>query len=221
MCDKKFTIYMHIAPNDKRYIGITSSLPIYRWGRGGKRYQHNEYFWRAIQKYGWENFEHIILFENLNYEIACKIEKNLISKYNTTNENFGYNHSIGGELSALGCKRSLEQRQHYSNSKKGNKNPQFNKPAWNKGVPCREETKEKLRLANKGNPSPNKNTHLSEERKQYLHNINVGKIYVTNDKLNITKCISKSELDDYLSLGYYRGYSKNRSGRWKKKSQGE
>lgn len=216
---KRFILYMHTAPNNKRYIGITTQKFQYRCGKGGKKYCANTYFWRAIQKYGWDNFKHEILFENLTYEDACKLEQQLIAQYKTTDERFGYNLSSGGELSAIGSKRTDVQRQRYSESKKGVKNPQYNKPSWNRGIPCREETREKLRKANRGNSSPNKGKHLSEEQKRHLHEINIGKVYVTHEELGVTKCIELSELDTYLQLGYHRGYSKTRKGMSRRKEK--
>ena len=50
---KKYFVYMHTSPNNKRYIGITSyTNPKRRW-KGGYGYHKNDYFYRAIQKYGW------------------------------------------------------------------------------------------------------------------------------------------------------------------------
>lgn len=54
-------------------------------------------FFRAIQKYGWENFTHEILYENLNKEAANKIERDLIRKYDSINN--GYNIQEGGYTS--------------------------------------------------------------------------------------------------------------------------
>lgn len=45
-----YTVYMHIAPNNKIYIGITSKKPKYRWNNG-TGYINNDYFTRAIKKY--------------------------------------------------------------------------------------------------------------------------------------------------------------------------
>ena len=56
-----FTIYMHRNKiNKKIYIGQTCQNPQNRW-KNGHGYKTCTYFNSAIQKYGWENFEHIIL----------------------------------------------------------------------------------------------------------------------------------------------------------------
>ena len=53
--DDKYIVYKHIAPNNKSYIGITKRHPEDRW-RNGNGYKNNIYFFRAIQKNGWDNF---------------------------------------------------------------------------------------------------------------------------------------------------------------------
>lgn len=91
-----YTVYMHESPSGKRYIGITARKLETRWG-GGCNYKNNSYFWKAIQKYGWENIKHIILAENLNKEEACEKEKEYIAAYKTDNALYGYNRTKGGE----------------------------------------------------------------------------------------------------------------------------
>lgn len=72
---------------------------------GGKNYFSSTKFHRAIQKYGWENFTHEILYENLNKEAANKIERDLIKKYDSINN--GYNIQEGGYTSLT--KESLDK----------------------------------------------------------------------------------------------------------------
>ena len=117
-----FTVYMHISPSRKRYIGITGSVnPKYRWGKDGKNYCNQPLFWRAIQKYGWENFEHIILATDLTQAEACAMEQQLIAQYKTNESNCGYNLSSGGIGTASGTHKSPEWRQRASKWMMGNK----------------------------------------------------------------------------------------------------
>ena len=67
-----------------------------RWVNNGSQYKKCKFFYRAIQKYGWDNFEHEILIDNISKEEACLIEKELIKKYKTQDKNFGYNIASGG-----------------------------------------------------------------------------------------------------------------------------
>ena len=155
-----YTVYMHITPNGKRYIGITSKKPEYRWN-GGKGYKANEHFFNAILKYGWDNIEHIIIAENLSKDSACALEQELIAKYDTTNQQKGFNHSIGGESGSLGAKRSQEYCEKISASKK-------NKATWAKGKQFSQEHCKKISQALTGK-------HLSEEAKQKLSIAHKGK----------------------------------------------
>jgi len=79
--DKKHVVYKHTNKiNGKVYIGITSIEVKKRWSNGSG-YTHNDCFTKAINKYGWDNFLHEILFDNLSVEQACVIEKKLILEY--------------------------------------------------------------------------------------------------------------------------------------------
>ena len=71
--ERTYTVYEHVSPSNKRYFGITSMNVKRRWSNG-HGYKHNPYFYRAIQKYGWDNFHHNILFENLSADDAKEKE---------------------------------------------------------------------------------------------------------------------------------------------------
>ena len=93
--ERKYCVYMHISPSGKKYIGITCRKPQKRWNYG-KGYVDNDYFYKAIQKYGWSNFDHIILCTGLTREEASLLEIILIEKHDTTNRDKGYNLDGGG-----------------------------------------------------------------------------------------------------------------------------
>ena len=94
-----YIVYQHKNKiNGKNYFGITSRKPEERWGHNGCKYKTSPHFYSAIQKYGWDNFEHNILFDNLTKEEACTKEQELIKKYNSMNRKFGYNLITGGEV---------------------------------------------------------------------------------------------------------------------------
>ena len=89
----KYLVYVHIFPNNKKYIGITSQTTQRRW-RNGKGYKSQKMLTRAINKYGWDNIEHIVLFKNLTQEEAEQKEIELIDKYKTNIRKYGYNISF-------------------------------------------------------------------------------------------------------------------------------
>lgn len=100
--EKKFCVYVHIFPNNKKYFGITSKKPNARW-EGGTGYdkEHQPVMYNAIQKYGWDNVLHWILYEDLTFEAACSKERELIAAFKTNcrryGDEFGYNMTDGGE----------------------------------------------------------------------------------------------------------------------------
>ena len=112
--NKIWKVYAHIVPkevskykHDKYYIGITSQALSQRWKCNGYGYKRQRIFWNAIQKYGWENIKHVLILDNLTHDEACKMEIELIKKHNSTNREFGYNLTNGGEGS-LGYTHSEE-----------------------------------------------------------------------------------------------------------------
>lgn len=100
-----WTIYCHQNKiNGKKYIGQTNQENLNkRWKNGAgykpKLNQNSTKFWRAIQKYGWENFEHIILETNIDTLEKANIREQYWIKYYDTfnNDNNGYNMTPGGE----------------------------------------------------------------------------------------------------------------------------
>ena len=82
--DRCYIVYMHTSPSGKRYIGITSKNPPEKRWLNGRGYR-NEYIKNVIQKYGWDNFEHEILFNCLTKSEAEQKE-NRHSVYNRWNE---------------------------------------------------------------------------------------------------------------------------------------
>ena len=95
-----FTLYMHISPNGKKYVGITKRKPTVRWN-GGAGYSSNEDFRNDIKKYGWTNIQHVILREGMSKEEAEYWEAELMSKYDTMNPEKGYNRKKGGSYGEI------------------------------------------------------------------------------------------------------------------------
>lgn len=146
--DKKYIIYKHTAPNDKVYIGQTCQDPNKRFGRNGYGYRGSTLFYNAIQKYGWDNIKHEILFEGLTKEEANKIETELIYKYHSNEKEFGYNLQSGGNTYYM----SEETKKKMSEAKIGKKDSdetRKRKSEGHKGKHFSEDTKNKLSLKGK------------------------------------------------------------------------
>lgn len=121
--NKNWVVYAHKNKiNKKIYIGITGQKPERRW-RNGQGYKTSTYFYNAIQKYGWNNFEHIILQFNLTQQEAEQKEKYYIQKYNTLNDIYGYNIKKGGKLNQGLSKQG--RKKISQSSKKNWQSPEF------------------------------------------------------------------------------------------------
>ena len=141
--EKLWSVYIHTSPSGKKYVGITSLRPERRW-LSGHGYRQHKHFWYAIQKYGWNNITHEIVAQGLTKEAAFELERRLIAELNTTDRDYGYNCSTGGESGASGIVMSKETREKMRNSHVGKKHS----IEWNKkvsesrrGIPLNDEHK--------------------------------------------------------------------------------
>lgn len=91
---RRYTVYRHISPSGKVYVGITKNSLSFRWNHG-KNYKRCKLFYRAILKYGWDNLQHCVVCSNLSKETACILEQHLIKYYKS--KNLSYNTTDGGE----------------------------------------------------------------------------------------------------------------------------
>ena len=177
-----YSVYIHKNKlNGKVYIGQTSQKPEKRWDNG-KGYETSPKFFNAILKYGWNNFEHTILYTNLSLEEANQIEQDLIQKYKSNQDEFGYNITSGGKnfkhseetkqkigqsnhIALQGNRWSEEQRQLISKMFSGEGNPFY-------GKKHSEESKQKISESRKGKCSGEEHflygRHHNEETKQKI-----------------------------------------------------
>ena len=115
-----YKVYMHTAPNNKRYVGITSTETLVRWGYNGEGYRL-QMFYRAIKKYGWKNIKHEILFCNLTKKQAEALEVEIIKYYKSNDKKYGYNIEGGGNSCG---KISEETKKKISKSVKAGLTPE-------------------------------------------------------------------------------------------------
>lgn len=172
MCSlsNKWIVYAHInKSNGKRYIGITSRSPEERWGKNGNQYtkSRNLCFYNAIQKYGWDGFEHIILYSGLSEKEAKEKEIELIAKYHSCvfdEKKQGYNMTFGGE-GATGYKATEDSKKIRSINSTGEKNPFYGKHHSNEQ---KEEWSKQRKGKSLGADNPFYGKHHNEETIQKL-----------------------------------------------------
>ena len=175
-----YCVYKHTSKiNGKVYIGQTKygDDPNKRWidGRG---YRINSHFGKAIKKYGWENFDYEVLYNNLTLEEANYYENLETLKYKSNNPEFGYNLTEGGG----NARYSEEVRLRLIEIK--------NQPAYR-------ENQRNKKLGKKLFPN---GRVISEETKQKQSNLNMGKKSMYKDGTYIFAFAN--EVDNYLKEGW-------------------
>lgn len=139
-------IYKHtLKITGQVYIGQTNNIKD-RWKPSA--YKNCIKFYNAIQKYGWDNFEHTILIDNLTIDEANKLEEEYIKQYDSINN--GFNLSSGG----LNHLASEETKQKMSQVRKGIPHSEEHNQAISKALKQYKRT-----------PEHNRNNQLAQHRK--------------------------------------------------------
>lgn len=186
MEEKCYTVYMHICPNNKKYIGITSLKLKERW-KNGKSYKNCILFDRAIKKYGWDNIKHKILYTNLTKEEAEQKEIELIKQYQSNNSKYGYNIENGGHINCVSeetkKKISIKTREAMKRPevKKRMSIAQHNRISSLKGRKLSDEHKEKLKVSHIGKGTGKR----TEQQKENMRKNNKRKKKVLCIETNI------------------------------------
>lgn len=191
--EKTYCVYMHINKiNGKKYVGQTCQKPENRWANGCG-YKTQKYFYRAIEKYGWDGFEHEIVASNLTKEEADQLERDLIKSFNTQSPDSGYNLTGGGD-GMFGWTPSDEWIKKQRELNTGERNPFF-------GKRHSEETKKKISEANSGHIPANKGKAHTEESKELMRENRKGKTAGENNpKARKVIRLADKKIFAYLSL---------------------
>lgn len=185
-----YKVYCHTNKiNGKKYFGITSMEPNRRFS-SGYGYSSSRHFNFAIKYYGWDAFDHDILYDGLTKEQACAFEKMLIKKYNTTDARFGYNMSTGGESGAAGVKQTNETKQKRNESLNGRTVSQETRRKMSESAKGRTfscETRKKMSDAAKGRI-------MSAETRRKIGDASKGRIMSEETKQKISKSHQKKKV---------------------------
>lgn len=194
--DRDWCVYIHTSPSNKKYVGITGQKPPEKRWDEGRGYPHNAHFSSAIKKYGWDNFKHEIIADNLTASEAEEMERRLIQEYNTMNRKYGYNLTSGGEV---GKRYSEEAKRNISLSLRGEKHPNYGKHHSEEtkrkiseaqiGKEVSEETRKRMSEANKGRT-------YSEEYKQRMSEICKGRVVSEETKEHISEALKGREFSE-------------------------
>ena len=143
--ENNYSVYQHVTPDNMYYFGATSNIKR-RWSNNGAKYKKTS-LQPYIEKYGWENIKHIVLFRDQTRENALWIEDFLI----TTAREDGV--CINKQRSGLISKEEGYKQEYYEENK-------------DKFKEYYEENKEQILEQHKQYREQNKEQIL-EQRKQY------------------------------------------------------
>lgn len=143
-----YFLYLHTFPNNKYYVGITHLDPKERWKKEGKGYKKQKVIWNAIQKYGWDNIKHEILYESTNKKEIEQKERYYITEiYHSNNRKYGYNIENGGNYCGKASFSTIEKRIKKLRGQKRSKEQRKRISEAHKGISVTEEHKQKLYAA--------------------------------------------------------------------------
>lgn len=102
--------------NGKVYIGLTNNFnrrmnEHFATSSNSDSSKYNHHLYASIRKYGWENFDKTILEEKLTRIEANEREKFWIESYQSSDRDFGYNLTEGGENAQTASRLSKEEIQ--------------------------------------------------------------------------------------------------------------
>lgn len=185
-------VYMYINKiNNKKYVGQTTNFERRYKQRLNDTFNENksDYYFpihNAIRKYGIENFEILILKENLNSQCLMNLfECYYIEKYNTlSKDGCGYNIAEGGS-NGFTLKGKTKEEIEYWKEK-------ISKSHIGKTIT--EETKEKLRRCNAGEGNPFYGKQHSEESRRKMSESHKG-LQTGKNNPNWGKKASKETLE--------------------------
>ena len=184
--------------NNKVYVGYDSNWPKRKYEHKQDSKTSEQVFYRAIRKYGWENFHWEILYQSTEGLHTKNIMENyFIVEYNSYihfEDANGYNMTLGGE-GTIGYVHNNATKQKISENLKG-KTKGVKKP------PRSEEYKSKMSKSKKGTVPWNKGKTMAfapRNRKKKIKPWNKGK----------TGVYSKSTLENMSKNG---GHAKGK--RW-------
>ena len=162
--ENNFSVYQHITPDGMYYFGQTNNIKR-RWRNNGAEYKTTSLY-PYIEKYGWNNIQHIVLFENQSKENALWIEDFLI----TTAQEDGVciNKQRSGLISKEEGYKQRQSKQYYETNKGQlqERHKQYREQNKDKIKQYYEQNKDKIKEQSKQYREQNKDK-IKEQSKQY------------------------------------------------------
>ena len=121
--ESNYSVYQHVTPDNMYYFGATQNVER-RWSNNGAEYKRTA-LQPYIEKFGWDNIQHIVLFRDQTRENALWIEDFLIetaredgvcinkNRSGLVSKKEGYNQDHNQKYYEQNKQQILEQKQQY------------------------------------------------------------------------------------------------------------
>lgn len=184
--------------NNKKYIGLTTQKLSKRcpWTEHSLIQTHeNPHLTNSLKKYGIENFERNVIDSAKDIEELDKKEEFYIQKYNTLDQNYGYNMKHGGNSGrhTKETKNKISQTRKEKGIAKGNQNPMYEKHHSEETKNKISQTKKK-RGVHKGKNNHMYGKHHSKETKEKISKAMSGRKLTKEHKENISKGVKNKSI---------------------------
>ena len=151
--ENNYSVYQHVTPDGMYYFGATNN-PKKRWEGNGCHYKTTA-LQPYIEKYGWDNIKHIVLFKDQTRENALWIEDFLI----TTAQEDGV--CINQRRSGLVSKEEGYRQEYYEINKE---------QVLERQREYQDEHKDKIREYHEQYYQKNREKELEQSRQRYQKN---------------------------------------------------
>ena len=174
--DKKYVVYQHVTPDNMYYFGQTQNVER-RWSNNGAEYKKTS-LQPYIEKYGWDNIKHIVLFRDQTKENALWIENFLIEtaqedgvcinkqRSGLVSKEEGYQKNQSKQYYEQNKQQILDKKQQYYEQNKDRKR-QYYEQNKDKRKDYLEQNKDKIREQSRQRYQKNRDKILEQSRQRY------------------------------------------------------
>ena len=155
--ENNYSVYQHVTPEGMYYFGQTQNVEK-RWRNNGAEYKGTALY-PYIEKYGWENIKHIVLFKDQTKENALWIEDFLIET--AREDGVCINKKRSGNVSKEEGYRQRQCKQYYEQNKD---------KILEKQRDYREQNKDKILEQSQQYYQKNREKKLEQRKQRYQKN---------------------------------------------------
>ena len=182
--ENNYSVYQHVTPDGMYYFGTTQNVER-RWSNNGAEYKGTA-LQPYIEKYGWENIQHIVLFKDQTRENALWIEDFLITtaredgvcinkqRSGLVSKEEGYNQDRNQKYYEQNKDRIREYRREY--------NREYYEQNKDKRKDYLEQNKDRIRKQRQQRYQKNREKELEHQRGYYQKNRDKRKKYYEQNR---------------------------------------